>query len=95
MRGTSESFVRRRLQLDERDETPVRSRPLCVRVDPEASVATLPAQQSPNEWAGPRSVLDFLAEQIPPREPSDGRLARAQEPDDRPRRTRLLRRLQH
>jgi hypothetical protein len=42
---------------------------------PETSVTTLPAEQSSNEWARPRGVVDNLAEQIPPREPSDGRLA--------------------
>jgi hypothetical protein len=42
---------------------------------PETSVTTLPAEQSSNERARPRGVLDRLAEQIPLREPSDGRLA--------------------
>src|SRR5512133_1771188 len=87
----SELLVRLRLELDEGDQPPVRSRPLRVRVNPETSVTTLPAEQSSNERTGPRGVLDRLAQQIPLSEPSDGRLARAQEPGDRLLRTRLLR----
>ena len=41
----------------------------------EPTVAPLPAQESPHEGTGRRGFLDLLAEQIPPREPPDGRLA--------------------
>jgi hypothetical protein len=44
-------------------------------MDPEISLTTLPAEQSSNQRTRPRGVIDRLAEQIPLREPSDGRLA--------------------
>ena len=70
-------------ELDERDEPPVRARPLLVRMRAEAAVRLLPVEERSNDRAREdrlRIGLELFAEDVSPRQERDRRLVGLQKP---------------